>query len=139
MNDFADAGGALGRAADVENEARKRSDWYARYLWVFAAAQLVLVPMALLWRGLVAALIFTLANLLLVSALSVYAARQRVIRRGFGARHGKVMGSWVAAFALAVALSTTVFEGSVPFAVVATVWCALTPAVAAWRERRYTS
>ncbi|MFF0449708.1 hypothetical protein ACFYT4_25405 [Streptomyces sp. NPDC004609] len=85
MNGFADAGGALGHAADVESESVRRSGWYARYLWVYAAGQLALVPMALLWRGLAAALVLSLFNLTLVSGLSVYAARQRVVRRGFGA------------------------------------------------------
>lgn len=84
MEETAKAVGALGRAAGVERAARQRSGWYARYLWAFAAGQLVLVPIAVLWRGPVSAVVFSVANGLLVAGLSVYAARQRVMRRGPG-------------------------------------------------------
>ncbi|GGZ38076.1 hypothetical protein GCM10010387_35160 [Streptomyces inusitatus] len=136
MTDFTDAGEALDRAAETEAETRRRADWYTRYLMVFAAGQLVLVPMALLWKGLLAALVFAVLNLLLMAGLSVYAARQRAVLRGFGARHGSVIGGWAAAFALAIALGTSAYEGSVGFAAVAAVWCALPPATAAWGGRR---
>lgn len=135
MNDFVDAGGALGHAADVESEARRRSGWYARYLGVFAAGQLVLVPIALLWRGLLGALVFSLTNLVLIAGLSVYAARQRSVRRGFAARHGLVLGTWAVAFAVAIGWGISAFEGSVTYALVAAIWCAIPPAVAGWWER----
>lgn len=82
MEETAKAVGALGRAAGLEQAARQRSGWYARYLWAFAAGQLVLVPIAVLWRGPVSGVVFALTNALLVTGLSAYAARQRVVRRG---------------------------------------------------------
>ncbi|WP_404960698.1 hypothetical protein [Streptomyces sp. 147326] len=130
------AAGALGRAAGMEKAARARSGWYARYLWAFAAGQLVLVPVAVLGRGPVAVTVMGVINVLLVSGLSVYAARQRVVRRGFGVKHGVLIGSWATVFALMVLLGTTVFGRSVPFAAGAALACALPLALGAWTEMR---
>ncbi|MFE0043215.1 hypothetical protein [Streptomyces albireticuli] len=137
MSEGADAMGALGRAAAVERAALDRSGWYARYLWAFAASQLVLVPMALLWHGFASAMVYAAANTLLVTGLSAYAARQRVVRRGFGVKHGLVVGAWVIAFGLAVALGTTVLADSRPFAAVAALVCASPLAAGAWLETRH--
>ncbi|MEW2085808.1 hypothetical protein [Streptomyces sp. NPDC005283] len=137
MSEQTDAAAALKRANLAESATRRRgSGWYARYLVVFAAGQLLLVPMAVLWQGRSAALVFAVVNAVLVGGLSMYAARQRVIRRGFGARHGTLIGSWAVAYSLTVALSVSAFRGSAVFAVVGAVWCALPPAVGAWQETR---
>ncbi|MFJ7586220.1 hypothetical protein ACIQZO_02220 [Streptomyces sp. NPDC097617] len=136
MGETAEAAGALGRAAGLEKAARRRSGWYARYLWAFAAGQLVLVPVAVLWRGPVSAVVFGVANALLVTGLSVYAARQRVVRRGFGVKHGVLVGSWAAVFALTITLGTSVFGRGAGFAAVAALACALPLAVGAWTETR---
>ncbi|MFD9480502.1 MULTISPECIES: hypothetical protein [Streptomyces] len=136
MQESAKAVGALGRAAGLEQAARRRSGWYARYLWAFAAGQLVLVPMAVLGRGPVSVVVLGVANVLLVTGLSVYAARQQVVRRGFGVKHGVLVGSWAVVFALVVVLGFTVFGRSVPFAVGAALACALPLAVGAWTETR---
>ncbi|MFE2147233.1 hypothetical protein ACFXA3_36815 [Streptomyces sp. NPDC059456] len=130
------AAGALGRAAGLEKAARERSGWYARYLGAFAVGQLVLVPVAVLWRGAPSALVFGVTNALLVTGLSWYAARQRVVRRGFGVKHGVLMGSWAVVFAVTITLGTSVFGHGVPYAVVGALACALPPAVGAWSERR---
>ncbi|MEU7727927.1 hypothetical protein AB0B78_22210 [Streptomyces sp. NPDC040724] len=127
---------ALGRAAGMEKAARARSGWYARYLWVFAAGQLLLVPVAVLGRGPVAVAVMGAINVLLVTGLSVYAARQSVVRRGFGVKHGVLVGSWAAVFAVMVLLGTTVFGRSVPFAAGAALACALPLALGAWTEMR---
>lgn len=135
----AEAAGALGRAAGLEKAARRRSGWYARYLWAFAAGQLVLVPVAVLGHGLASALVFGAANTLLVTGLSVYAARQRVVRRGFGVKHGVLVGTWAVVFALTVTLGSTAFGRGLPFAAVAALACALPLAVGAWSETRSTA
>ncbi|MEU9161187.1 hypothetical protein AB0D29_13065 [Streptomyces sp. NPDC048424] len=136
MGKAVEAAGALGRAAGMEKAARARSGWYARYLWAFAAGQLVLVPLAVLGRGPVAVILMGVINVLLVSGLSLYAARQRVVRRGFGVKHGVLVGSWAVVFALMVLLGTTVFGRSVPFAAGAALACALPLALGAWSEMR---
>ncbi|MFB7181792.1 hypothetical protein ACFCYI_29310 [Streptomyces sp. NPDC056257] len=139
MHESVEAAGALGRAAGMEKAARARSGWYARYLWVYAAGQLVLVPLAVLGRGPVAVALMGAINVLLVSGLSLYAARQRVVRRGFGAKHGVLIGSWAAVFALSVVSGVTVFGRSVPFAAAAALACALPLALGAWSETRGAS
>ncbi|WP_030773909.1 MULTISPECIES: hypothetical protein [unclassified Streptomyces] len=136
MEETAKAVGALGRAADLERVARQRSGWYARYLWAFAAGQLVLVPMAVLWRGPVSAVVFGVTNALLVTGLSVYAARQRVMRRGFGVKHGVMMATWTTLFSLTITVGTEMFGDGVPFAAAAALACAMPPAVGAWTEMR---
>lgn len=139
MSDSVRAVGALDRAAGLEKAARARSGWYARYLWIFAAGQLVLVPVSLWWHGLASALFFSLGNTLLVTGLSVYAARQRVVRRGFGLKHGLLIGTWATVFGLGIALGTTVFADDVAFAVAAALACALPPALGARSETRGTA
>ncbi|MFJ1867320.1 hypothetical protein ACIOD1_22145 [Streptomyces sp. NPDC088097] len=139
MSDYAGAKEALARSAGLEHTARARSGWYARYLWVFAAGQLVLVPLALLWHGPAQAIAFAVLNAALVGGLSVYAARQRVVRRGFGLKHGLVIGTWGALFGVGVGLGTTVFADRTGFAVAAAVACALPPAIGALSETRRAS
>jgi hypothetical protein len=139
MSEDNEAVGTLGRAAGLEKEAWERSGWYARYLWAFAAGQLMLVPVAVLGRGVATAMLLGLANVLLVTGLSVYAARQPVVRRGFGVKHGVMVGSWAIAFTLTVTLGTTAFPDSPTFAAVGTVGCALPLAVGAWLEMRRSS
>ncbi|MER6449839.1 hypothetical protein DEJ51_08090 [Streptomyces venezuelae] len=136
MQDAAKAVGALGQAAGLERAARLRSGWYARYLWVFAAGQLVLVPMAVMWHGPVSAVTFAVTNALLVTGLSVYAMRQRVMRRGFGVKHGVMMATWTTAFSLSITVGTEAFGHGAAFAAAAALACALPPAVGAWTEMR---
>ncbi|MFJ3964339.1 hypothetical protein [Streptomyces sp. NPDC090036] len=136
VEETAKAVGALGRAAGAEKAARRRSGWYARYLWAYAAGQLVLVPVAVLWHGPVSGVVFAVTNALLVTGLSVYAARQRVVRRRFGVKHGVVMASWAVVFALTITVGVAAFGHGVPFAVAGALACALPLAVGAWTETR---
>ncbi|WP_372411564.1 hypothetical protein [Streptomyces luteireticuli] len=129
-----DAAAALRGAARIENAARGSSHWYAVYLWIFAAWQLAFVPAVVLWHAGTAA--SGGANAALVSGLSVYAARQRVVPRGFARRHCTVIGTWAALYALTIVLSVTVLRDNVLFAAVAAPVCALPFAVAAVGERR---
>ncbi|MER6997400.1 hypothetical protein [Streptomyces sp. NPDC000410] len=120
----------------IEAAARKRSGWYAVYLWTFAAWQLVLVPTVVLWHGPAGALVSTLANALLVVGLSVFATRQPVVPRGYTGKHLWMIGAWTVAYVLTLVLALTLFVDSVAFAAVAALVCALPAAVAAWREGR---
>ncbi|MER5732286.1 hypothetical protein ABT084_28795 [Streptomyces sp. NPDC002138] len=136
MGESADARGRLGRAAEIEAAARTGSGWYARYLWSYAAGQLVLVPMTVLWQGVTSAVISGLANALLVTGLSVYATHQRVVRRGFGVRHGVIIGTWAVLFTLTVSLGVAAFGASPAFAAAAAAACALPLAAGAVLETR---
>ncbi|WP_405620516.1 hypothetical protein [Streptomyces sp. NBC_01508] len=139
MTEHIDAVGALSRASSVEGAARRGTRWYARYLGVFAVGQLALVPMAVLWHGVTAAITFGITNVLLVGGLSLYAASRRVVSRHFGVLHGSLVGTWAVLFAVTVALSTGPFRDSVPFAAVAALICASPMAVGAWWEVRRSS
>ncbi|WP_328946931.1 hypothetical protein OG259_41120 [Streptomyces sp. NBC_00250] len=136
MREQADAAAALKGIARIEATARGRSGWYAGYLWFFAVWQLGLVPAVLLWHGPTGTLVSTLANALVVMGLSLFAARQPVVPRGYGGRHLRVIGAWAVAYGLALALGFTVFVDSVAFAAVAALACALPASAAAWREAR---
>ncbi|UQX02178.1 hypothetical protein [Streptomyces sp. RerS4] len=136
MGEQADAAAALKGIALMETTTRRRGDWYAGYLWLFAGWQLVLVPAVLLWHGPTGTVVSTLANALVVMGLSLFATRQPVVPRGLGSRHLKVIGAWAVAYVSALALGLTVFGDSVAFVVAAAVACALPAAIAAWREAR---
>ncbi|MFE9468659.1 hypothetical protein ACFYNW_34470 [Streptomyces virginiae] len=129
-----DAVAALKGIARVEATARGRSRWYVGYLWVFAGWQLVLVPAVLLWRGPTGTVVGTLANVLVVVGLSLFATRQPVVPHGYGRLHLTVIGAWTGVYLSILALGLTLFVGSVAFAAVAALACALPAAAAAWRE-----
>ncbi|GGT42370.1 hypothetical protein [Streptomyces purpureus] len=136
MSEFADATEALGRSLRLEKAARRGSDWYLRYLAVFAAAQLVLVPAVLLghdtWVMPAALGLYVVA----VAGLSVYATRQRSVRRRFGVRHTVTVAVWGLLYAATLALGFTAFPDSAGFTAVAAVVCSVPLAVGAWLERR---
>ncbi|MEU8776963.1 hypothetical protein [Streptomyces sp. NPDC048606] len=136
MGEHADAAAALKGIALIEASTRGRSRWYTGYLWLFAAWQLVVVPSVLLWRGPTGTVVSTLANALVVVGLSVFATRQPVVPRGHARLHLQVIGAWTLAYLSVLALGLTLFVGSVPFAVVAALVCALPAAYAARREAR---
>ncbi|MHC6630617.1 hypothetical protein ACYTFC_31730 [Streptomyces globosus] len=136
MTNETDAITALKGIARIEAAARPGKGWYGRYLWLFAAWQLVLVPAVLLWRGPAALAVTMPANVLAVTALSVFAVRQPVVPRGMGRSHLTVIGAWAAAYCASLALGLTAFTDSVPFAAAAALACAAPAAVAALRESR---
>ncbi|MEU8888706.1 hypothetical protein [Streptomyces sp. NPDC048442] len=136
MSEHTHAAEALRQADRVESAAWQGSSWYLRFLLVFGLAQLVIAPTLVLWRGPASTFVAIGVNTAVVIAMSVYAARQRTLRRGFGIRHGAVIGGWGVAFGLTAALGTTFLHGNTLFAAVATLACALPFAVGAWFEIR---
>lgn len=136
MSEYAAAAEALRQADKVESAAWRGSDWYLRFLLVYGLAQLAMAPVLVLGQGPVSIFVPVGVNTAVVLGLSVYTARQRTVRRGFGIRHGAVIGSWGVAWALTASLGTTVLHESPSFAVLATLACALPFAVGAWFEIR---
>lgn len=136
MSEQAAAAAALKGIARIEAGARQRSRWLTGCLWAFAGWQLALVPTVLLWHGRTGMLVSTLANAVVVAALSAFAVRQPVTPRGHARRYLGAIGAWAAAYALSLALGLTAFTDSTAFAAAAALMCALPPAVAAWREGR---
>lgn len=139
MDGLSDGVGSLDRAAALERASLRGSDWYARYLAVFGGGQLLLVPSALLWHGPVAAAVFAVTQTLLVGGLSLYAARQQAVRRGFGVRHGLIIGAWGLLFGATLIVGLQVFPGSAAFAAGGAAVCALPSAIGAWLELRRPS
>lgn len=136
MSEHTKAAEALGRIARMEDASRRQGGWYTRYLLVFGATQLFLVPAVLLGQGTVVAAVALCLYVVAIAGLSLYAARQRAVRRGFGLRHGLAIGTWAVVYGAAVVLGGTVFVDSVPFTVVATVCCVLPLAATVVLERR---
>ncbi|MFE6101193.1 hypothetical protein [Streptomyces laurentii] len=136
MPEQMDAAAVLAGAARIEATARARSRWYVRYLWMFACWQLILVPAVLLWHGMVGAMVSSGANAVVAVSLGLFTVRQPVMPQGYARQHLRMIGAWVAAYGLALALGFLVFTDSVAFAAAAAVVCALPAVVTAWREGR---
>ncbi|MGW7412843.1 hypothetical protein [Streptomyces sp. NPDC054863] len=136
MSEHTCAAEALRQADRVESAAWRGSNWYLRFLLVFGLAQFAIAPVLVLRQGPASTFVAVGVNTVVVITMSVYAARQRTVRRGFGIRHGAVIGGWGVAFGLTAALGTTVLHGSALFATVATLACILPFAVGAWFEIR---
>ncbi|WP_405978220.1 hypothetical protein [Streptomyces sp. NBC_00158] len=136
MSERTAAAAALKGIARIEAGARQRSRRPTGCLWAFAGWQLVLVPTVLLWHGRTGTLVSTLANAVVVMALSAFAVRQPVTPRGHARRYLRAIGAWAAAYVLSLALGLTVLADSTAFVAGAALLCALPPAAAAWREGR---
>ncbi|MEU9715579.1 hypothetical protein [Streptomyces sp. NPDC047976] len=136
MTEQAAAAAALKGIARIEAGARQRSRRLTGCLWAFAGWQLVLVPTVVLWHGRTGTLVSTVANAVVVMALSAFATRQPAVPRGHGRRYLGAIGAWAAAYVLSLALGLTLFADSTAFAAAAALLCALPPAAAAWREVR---
>ncbi|WP_171168251.1 hypothetical protein [Streptomyces sp. I05A-00742] len=134
MTEHTDAAVRLRGIERFETAARRRGGWYSTYLWVFAAWQLVLVPLVVLWHGPVAAAVLAVVNAALVSGISWYAGRQPVVPRNFARKHVTLIGVWAVMYVGTIVLGVTVLEDSVLLAVVAAPLCALPPAVGALRS-----
>ncbi|MFI2240796.1 hypothetical protein [Streptomyces chrestomyceticus] len=75
----------------------------------------------------------------MAAGLSLYAARQRIGRRGFKVRHGVLIGLWTAVHSASILFGQPVFVDSRTFAAVAASACALPLVVGAVLERRRSS
>ncbi|MFG2628109.1 hypothetical protein [Streptomyces sp. NPDC048473] len=136
MTEHIDASASLADAARVERGARAGSGRYTRYLWVFAAWQLILIPAVVLGHGNPASNPAIVANGLLVVGLSVFAQRQPAQRRGLTRKHVLLIDSWTVLYSVTVVLAVTAFKDSVVLAVLAALTCAIPLAVGAWPEMR---
>jgi hypothetical protein len=129
----------LAHAERMDEAMRRRGRWYARYLAVFAAGQFVIVPIALLGKGVGAAVLLAGIVALLVGALTVYAARQPMALRSSAATRRKVMTAWVVAYGITIALGVSAFQANVPFAFAGALIPAAPLALGVWHEMRQTA
>ncbi|MFJ2744590.1 hypothetical protein ACIO3O_33615 [Streptomyces sp. NPDC087440] len=140
MSEYTDAVAALRRAEQMEGDARRGSNWYARYLLVFGIAQFGFIPLVVLWHGALATGVTMGAYAMMIVLLSVYAARQRTARRNFGLRHGLLIAAWSLLYAATIVLhSRDGWPDSVPLAVGGALACALPLLVGAALELRRTA
>ncbi|GHF34027.1 hypothetical protein GCM10010218_13970 [Streptomyces mashuensis] len=138
MGEPAEAVASLEGAVRMERAVRTRSQWYAMYLWLFAAWQLLLIPMLVLWRGHVPVAVSMAGNAVIVAALSLYAARQPVVPRRMTVRHLSAIGGWTLVYGLTLVLAFIgpFKEPGVLFTGVAAICCALPPALVALNVAR---
>ncbi|MGG2465936.1 hypothetical protein ACO0M4_40285 [Streptomyces sp. RGM 3693] len=138
MGEFAasDAAAALAQAEALGSRVRKSTKWYVRYqvLYGFAAGLLVL------FIGLVKApygvAIGSVLWVAAVSGLSIYAARQRVARRGFGVHRDILIVTWGLLYAAVLVPGMMFFQGVAAWWVPGAVVVALPGLIGGYLEAR---
>ncbi|SEG76259.1 hypothetical protein SAMN04489712_111142 [Thermomonospora echinospora] len=109
MPDSMAASAVLAQAEALQDKVRHRSLWYARYLRCYGAAAFVMTLMLCWGKGWVVGSVALWG--VVIAALSVYAARQPVARRGFGRRHRLIIGCWAVLYAAVLVPGTIWFQG----------------------------
>ncbi|MFF4606986.1 hypothetical protein ACFY12_30170 [Streptomyces sp. NPDC001339] len=111
-----DAAAALARAQELSSKVRDSSRWYVWYQVIYGCASgLLVLAIGLLDHPYGVAIGIT-CWCLVIGGLSVYAARQRVSRRGFGRWHGGLIGTW------ALLYNAVLIPGCIWFPGVAAWW-----------------
>lgn len=134
MSEPMDAHAALAHAHALQERVRRRSRWYARYLWLFGAGSFV-TTLLLAFDTSVRVVSMGLWGVLVIG-LSLYAARQPVARRGFGVRHGVIIGIWAAVYSTVVVIGVTTFDGDLRWWAPGAVAAALPALIGACLEGR---
>ncbi|MFG2531517.1 hypothetical protein [Streptomyces sp. NPDC048516] len=113
MSEYAsqEAAAALDRAQKLSSKVRKGTRWYVWYYLIFGCATAIQV----LFTGLLArphgVAIGGGLWCATIVGLSLYVARQRVARRGFGWRLGVVIASWGLLYSAVLVPGLTWFQG----------------------------
>ncbi|MFE6687200.1 hypothetical protein ACFVFQ_12050 [Streptomyces sp. NPDC057743] len=138
MGDYAsnDAAAALARAAQLGSTVRKGTRWYVRYQFVFGGVTGLAVFAIGVLKAPYGVAVGTGLLVAVVSWLSVYAARQPVSRRGFGIRHGIMIGTWGLLYAAVLALGIIFFPGVAAWWVPGAVVVALPGLIGGYLEAR---
>lgn len=111
-----DAAAALARAQELGSTVREGTRWYVRYQVIYGCASaLVVLAIGLLGKpyGVAIGIGFWCA---VIAGLSVYSARQRVARRGFGRRYAGMI------IACGVLYGAVLTPGTIWFPGVAAWW-----------------
>ncbi|MCK7624576.1 hypothetical protein MUU72_15955 [Streptomyces sp. RS10V-4] len=138
MGEFAagDAAAALTRAEELGITVRKSTRWYVWYQLVFGVAAglmvlaigLVKAPWGTAFGGTFWAAV--------IAGLSLYAARQRVARRGFGRWHAVLVASWGVLYGVVLSLGLIFFPGVAAWWVAGAVAVALPGLIGGFLEAR---
>ncbi|WP_043265556.1 hypothetical protein [Streptomyces sp. CT34] len=138
MGEYAssDAAAALARVEELGSTVRNGGKWYVRYQVIYGlAAGLVVLSIGLVKHpyGVAVGVGFWCAT---VAGLSVYAARQRVSRLGFGRRHAAMIILWGLLYLAVLLPGTFWFKGAAAWWVPGAVVVALPGLIGGYLEAR---
>lgn len=136
MTERADAAAALARAASLRAEVHRMSRWYAHYLLVYGIAAFVTTLLVGMLPGAAGVGVAMGLWAAVIGGLSVYAARQRVSRRGFARRHGGIIGVWAALYGVVLAVGATEYPGDLAWWLPGAALVALPALAGAYPEAR---
>lgn len=122
---------ALTDADRLARAARRSARWYASYLLLYAVGTFVLSILVGLWAGTAALAGAMVLWLLLIAALSLYAARQKATIKRFGLLHGMVIGTWASLWIITVLFGSMYFGDNPSWWVGGGIATALPPVVGA--------
>lgn len=131
-----DAAAALARAQELSSTVRASTKWSVRYQVIYGCGSGVMVlALGLLGHpyGVVLSSIFWCAT---VGGLSVYAARQRVARRGFGRWHSGLIIAWGLLYNAVLVPGMIWFQGVTAWWVAGAVLVALPGLIGGYAEAR---
>ena len=134
-----DAATALRQAAELSAATRRAGRWYSTYLAVFAVATFAMCIAFGLVGGRWAAIVLTPIWVLLVTVLSIWAARQRTAVVGMGRIHLWVIGGWGVAWGVTVFVGCFLFPHTLAWWVLGGVLTAIPPVIGAVVVARRTS
>lgn len=113
----------LDRATFLELTVRRGSRWTPRYLLAFGLGVLIYMPLVGIRPNIGTILGGTVGWVILVTAATSYASRQRTQPTGWGWIVGLAFGIWAVLYCSAMAVGLTFFQGRaeywIPVAVVA--------------------
>lgn len=98
---------ALARVDELAGHGRRSARWLARYYLVFGVASLLIAPAFGALHGALWTVLLSLLWAGLITAISIYAARQRTMVRGGVRIHGWVMAAWTTIWLATVLLASS--------------------------------
>ncbi|MCR8576922.1 hypothetical protein GTW98_29415 [Streptomyces sp. SID8375] len=131
-----DAAAALARAKELGSTVRNGTKWYVRYQVIYGCAAAVMVLSVGLLAPPHGVAIGTGIWVATIVALSVYAARQRVARRGFGRWHAGLITVWALLFLAVLIPGTLWHQGAASWWVPGAVVVALPGLIGGYMEAR---
>lgn len=127
------AADALRRHGEIDQTVRTRSDWFRRYLLIYAAATVSLALIVGLAPSRTTVIVATVLWVVATGALSQWAKQQPVSPVGFARRHTAVIAVWALLWGAVVIPGTIWFHGNPAWWVPGALLTAL-PALVAYRR-----
>ncbi|WP_150255037.1 hypothetical protein [Nocardiopsis deserti] len=123
---------ALERAETVGTRVRSRGGWYMVFSALFAASTFGLTVVIGLFPSPVSLVAATTGFMVILTALLVFAARQPVSPRRFGALHGLAVFGWATVYGVTLFVGIRFFPGDPVWWVSGAALGAVPPLVAGW-------